>query len=135
MSTHPIRHNAPVYNQLHPFVYRSMVGLTLWLVASILLLFNRGHYVGLNLLVIAFFFLIFVAIPALLAVTWRRQAEHDNAPDFGKFRDWAACEFSTWTGALSGREAVVQILLPIAAVAIGMTVFGLVFYFAVPSLP
>ena len=36
------------------------------------------------------------------------------------------------TGALSGREAAMQILLPIAAVSIGMTIFGLVFYFDVP---
>ncbi len=35
---------------------------------------------------------------------------------------------------LSGREAAMQILLPIAAVAIGMTIFGLVFYFDVPAL-
>jgi len=40
----------------------------------------------------------------------------------------------TWTGGVSGREAAVQILLPIAAVAIGMTIFGLAFLYAVPHL-
>jgi hypothetical protein len=38
------------------------------------------------------------------------------------------------TGGISGREAMVQILLPIGAVAICMTIFGLVFLFAVPNL-
>jgi hypothetical protein len=33
-----------------------------------------------------------------------------------------------------GREASIQILLPIAAVAIGMTIFGLVFALVVPNL-
>jgi hypothetical protein len=42
--------------------------------------------------------------------------------------------FATRTGRISGREAAAQILLPIAAVAIGMTVFGLVFLFAVPQM-
>jgi hypothetical protein len=40
----------------------------------------------------------------------------------------------TWTGRVSGREAAMQILLPIAAVAFGMTIFGLVFLFTVPDL-
>jgi hypothetical protein len=43
------------------------------------------------------------------------------------FRDWASEDFATWTGGLNGREAAMQILLPIAAVSIGMTVFGLVY--------
>jgi hypothetical protein len=135
MSMHPLRHNAPIHDELHPIVYRTMVGLTVWLVASMLLLFNRGPYVGLNLLVICFFFLIFVGVPVLLAVTWRRNRGEDvRSADPQKFREWAACEFSTWTGGLSGREAALQILLPLAAVAIGMTIFGLVFLFDVPQM-
>jgi hypothetical protein len=42
--------------------------------------------------------------------------------------------FATWTGGIPGREAAIQILLPIAAVAFGMTLFGLAFLFAVPHL-
>jgi hypothetical protein len=40
----------------------------------------------------------------------------------------------TWTGGISGGEAAIQILLPISAVAFGMTIFGLLFLFAVPHL-
>ncbi len=135
MGTHPIRDNAPVHDELHPLVYRTMVGLTAWLVLSVWLLFNRGPYVGLDLLVVTVFFPVFVAIPLLLAVTWQHnRADHEHNDAKIKFRVWATCEFSTWTGGLSGREAAMQILLPIAAVAIGMTIFGLVFYFDVPSL-
>ncbi len=35
---------------------------------------------------------------------------------------------------MSGAEAATQILLPLAAVSIGMTVFGVVFFLVVPQL-
>ena len=50
------------------------------------------------------------------------------------FHEWISHPFKIWTGSISGREATLQILLPIAAVAFGMTIFGLVFLFAVPHL-
>jgi len=49
-------------------------------------------------------------------------------------RDWLSHSFDTWTGRATGRDAAAQILLPIAAVAFGMTIFGLVFLFTVPQL-
>ena len=45
-------------------------------------------------------------------------------------RDWTAAEFDVWQGRRKGLNAIVEILLPLAAVAIGMTVFGVVFHFA-----
>jgi hypothetical protein len=41
--------------------------------------------------------------------------------------------FSTWTKNLPGNAAAVRILLPLAAVAFGMTIFGLVYFFSVPQ--
>jgi hypothetical protein len=32
---HPVRYSRPVHDGLHPFVYRSMIGLTFWLVLSV----------------------------------------------------------------------------------------------------
>jgi hypothetical protein len=49
-------------------------------------------------------------------------------------RAWASHDFVTWTERLRGKEASIQILLPPAAVAFGMTIFGLVFNFTVPNL-
>lgn len=63
-----------------------------------------------------------------LAAQRRRCSDDTEA-----FREWIAASFSAGYGTLSGREAALQILLPIAAVAFGMTIFGLVFYFAVPQ--
>ena len=135
MSTHPLHHGHPVHDDLHPLVYKSMVGLTLWLVVSIWLLFDRGAYVGLNLLIVTVFFLIAVAIPVALWLTWRRNTPSDEqGGTVAPFRDWSVHEFATWTGGVSGKEAAMQILLPIAAVCIGITIFGLVFAFAVPNV-
>lgn len=135
MNTHPSPPDQPIHDELHPLVYRAMVGLTIWLVLSVWLLFSRGPDVELNLLVITVFFLIAMAIPLLIALTWSRNATPDEVgTETKRFREWKTCEFTTWTGRVSGTEAAMQILLPIAAVAIGMTIFGLVFYLDVPHL-
>jgi Mn2+/Fe2+ NRAMP family transporter len=125
----------PATDELHPWVYRAIIGLTIWLVLSVWVLFSRGTYEGLTLSVITLFFLILVGIPVLLWLTWRRNTDPKGQHGFvAPFHDWASQSFQTWTGGVSGREASTQILLPIAAVAFGMTIFGLVFLFAVPHL-
>ena len=127
------RQNWPVHDALHPVVYKAMFGLTVWLVLSIWALFGTASYAGLIFAMVTLFFLIFTAIPLLLALTWRRNADpHELRGDSETFRDWTGQEFPTWTGPLSGHEAAMHILLPLAAVSLGMTVFGLVYYFDVP---
>ena len=132
MSDHAYRRNVPINAALHPLVYAAMVGLTLWLVLSIWLLFGSGAYIGLILAMITVFFVIIVGIPTLIWLSWRHNAEagtHDHAESY---REWAMHPFSTWTETLSGSAAAAQILLPLAAVAFGMTIFGLVYVLTVP---
>jgi hypothetical protein len=89
----------------------------------------------LTLSVITLFFVILVGIPVLLWLTWRRNIDPNEQHAYtAPFGEWTLRPFVTWTGRISGREAAVQILLPIAAVAFGMTIFGLAFLFAVPQL-
>jgi hypothetical protein len=122
------RHHPPTHEGLHPLVYRSMIGLAIWLVLSVWVFFSTGAYFGLTLSVITLFFVIIMAIPLLLWITWRHNAPPKETRTLVEsFRDWASEDFATWTGGLNGREAAMQILLPIAAVSIGMTVFGLVY--------
>jgi hypothetical protein len=45
------------------------------------------------------------------------------------FQAWARSDFETGQGRLPAAEAAVQALLPIAAVAFGMTIFGIVGHF------
>jgi hypothetical protein len=134
MTTHTHHtHHRRIHDGLHPLIYRSILGLTLWLVLSIWAFFGTGAYVGLTLAMITVFFVVVVARPVVIWTTWRHNAAPREKRGLAEsFRDWASEDFATWTGGLSGREAAIQVLLPIAAVSIGMTVFGLVFYFSVP---
>ena len=129
----PVSRNRARANELHPRIYTAIVGLTLWFVMSIWLLFSRGNYEGLTLSVITLFFIVLVGIPLLLWLTWRHNTPEQNG-NAAPFSEWTTNSFETSTGDISGRQASIQILLPIAAVAIGITVFGLVFMLAVPTL-
>lgn len=135
MSMHLAQYNQPPQEKLHPIIYRSIIGLAAWLVLSIWLLFDRGAYVGLTLAVITAFFFIAVGIPVIIAFTWRHNSGIRESSEHAlRFRDWLTCEFTTCTGQLSGTETAIQILLPIAAVSIGMTIFGLVLHFDLPNI-
>ena len=46
------------------------------------------------------------------------------------FRDWASGQFETWQERVKGANAAVEILLPVAAAAVGMTAFAIVFHYA-----
>src|SRR5262245_1109955 len=73
-----------------------------------------GAYEGVTLSIITLFFVILVGIPVILWLTWRRNTDlNDNV---APYREWSSGSFETWTGGISGREASMQILLPIAAV-------------------
>ena len=58
MTTHllPVRLYPQTHDELHPLVYRAIVGLTVWLVLSVWMLFSRGEYEGVTLTVITLFF-------------------------------------------------------------------------------
>jgi hypothetical protein len=43
------------------------------------------------------------------------------------FRDWRSGEFAVWQARLRGLHAAIDILLPLAAVAFGLTAIGIVF--------
>ncbi len=134
MTEHTYQHTQPIHDELHPRIYEMLVGLTIWLVLSIWLLFGGSSYVGLTLAMVSVFFLVILGIPALLWLTWRRNADSGRPTTAESLRSWTGDEFRTWTGDLSGTESALQILLPIAAVSIGMTIFGLVFYLDLPHL-
>ncbi len=137
MNNHARRHNRPTNDELHATVYKSVIGLAAWFVLSVWLLFDRSGatYAGLAFTMITLFFFVVVSIPVLLWLTWRRNTAMEERPrDLEPFRIWVMHEFATASGTVSGGEAAAQILLPIAAVSIGITIFGLAFLFAVPQL-
>ena len=57
MTTHTHQnHPYEAHQGLHPLIYRSIIGFTLWLVLSIWVFFSTGGYNGLTLAMITLFF-------------------------------------------------------------------------------
>lgn len=134
MSTYPTDHH-PTHDALHPLVYRTIIALAIWLVLSIWVFFGSGAYAGLTSAMITVFFAVVVGIQLLIWKSWQHNAPPiETRPDDEPFDAWKEEGFATRTGNLTGRAAAIQILTPIAAVSIGMFVFGLVYYFDIPHI-
>jgi hypothetical protein len=121
-----VRHNRPVTDRLHPRVYIAMASLGLWYVLSAWAGFAADEDTAYLLVVVSGLFFVTIAIPGALWLAWRaarRPSPHLEQPEF---RDWASGDFRTWQGDLKASSAAVQILLPIMAVAFGMTAFALI---------
>ncbi len=122
----------PTGSGLHPRVYTIIIGLTVWFVLSVWLFAGTGVTDYLLFIVSGFIF-IAAALPLILAAVSNNDklpngepAERAAKPQ--SFKEWETGRFSTWGGVLSGKEALVQVLLPFAAVAFGMTIFGIVLH-------
>ena len=117
-------HNRPVSDKLHPYVYIAIVGLGLWYVVSAWAGFVAADDIAYLLAVVSGLFFITIAIPCALWLAWRTGRDPHTPKQHTSFRDWASGNFRTWQGDLKASSAAVQILLPIAAVAFGMTAFA-----------
>jgi hypothetical protein len=128
MSKHMSQRNRPVSVSLHPRVYQAMVALVISYVLSVWLLFGDHSHNALVYAVVTGLFIIAIVIPFVLWRTWCRNCGTDAPPRSHAFRDWACREFDTCSGRARGSNAAVEALLPIAAVAVGMMVLGLVYF-------
>jgi hypothetical protein len=118
-----------VVSVLHPAVYVALVGLTLWVVLAIWG-FGYDGQTDYLLAIVTGFLVIAVAIPSTLALMVHRQSNPDGKSSAEtSFREWMAGDFDTWQDRVRGRNAAVEVLLPMAAIAIGMTAFAIVLHF------
>jgi hypothetical protein len=118
----PVRTRAS--DTLHPMVYVAIAGLTALFVFSIWA-FADGGYTEFLLAVVSGFFLMAAAIPFAIWHMWRKHAA-GRQQDHESLRDWSSHDFDIQPGRMRGRDAVVEVLLPIAAVAFGMTALAIV---------
>ena len=122
--------NRPATDRLPYAVYAILAGLILWFVLAAWGFAGPG-YVDLMLVVISGFFLMAMAIPFVLWRVWRANRDPDAEPDRRTtFAEWAAGTFETWQDRVKGSNAAAEIILPIAAAAVGMTAFAIVFHYA-----
>jgi hypothetical protein len=120
----------PATGQLHLFVYMAAAGLVFLFAVAAWDSFDEQGYTGFLLTVMTGFFLVAVAIPTALWTTWRRHRDAGAARDDStSWRNWMRGDFDTWAGRRKAGDAVVEILLPLAAVAFGMIGFGTVFHY------
>lgn len=120
-----------VTSWLHPRVYAVLLGLTLWFVSWVWSFVGVGETDYL-LFIVSGFIAIVVALQLVLSCVGRapQATSDDTIEDSNKspsFREWARGDFDTEHGRLSGADAAILILLPIAAAAIGMMTFGIEF--------
>ena len=114
-------------DQLPLGVYALVSGFVLWMVIAAWGFAGPG-YTSVALTVVTGLLLVAIAIPFLL---WRMVRAND--PDIEQpqsLREWSSREFETWQDHQKGVHAATEIVLPIAAAAIGMTAFAIVFHYA-----
>jgi hypothetical protein len=122
-----VAHNKPVFDQLHPAVYGTAVGLVAWFALAAWILFDRQNDIELPLAMVSVLLLVAVLVPWALSLVWKRHVMSHQHPTKTSFRDWRAGDFAAWGSKLHGTHAVIDMLLPLAAVAFGLTAIGIVF--------
>ena len=136
MARELVAHNKPVFDHLHRAVYATAIGLVAWYVLAAWLLFDRKDDIGLPLAMVSVLLLVAVLIPLALALIWKRhQAPYQGHSNQLSFHDWRAGDFAVWGARLQGTHAAIDMLLPLAAVAFGLTALGIVFLICASLAP
>ena len=136
MAREPVAHNRPLFDQLHPMVYGAAVGLVAWFAVAAWILFDRQNDIGLPLAMVSVLLLVAVLLPWSLSLVWRRhQMPRQRPPGKTSFHDWRMGDFAVWGSKLHGTDAAIDMLLPLAAVAFGLTAIGIVFLIAAATAP
>lgn len=121
-----------ISDHLHPRIYMAAAGLLVWFVIAAWLLFGGSGYIELALAMISVLVFMTLAIPLALwrtNRTARRSGVSSRVTEQGSesLDQWLRGRFATWTDHERGSTAAIEILLPLAAVAFGITALGIVF--------
>jgi hypothetical protein len=131
-----------VFDELHPQVLTAAAGLLIWFVVAAWFLFGGAGYIELALAMVSVLVFMALAIPMALwrAGTAARRADPDNTGAEGSagtqeaspktLSAWLRGRFATWTDLEKPSTAAIEVLLPLAAVAFGLTAIGIVFHLA-----
>jgi Flp pilus assembly protein TadB len=120
--------NRPVAAGLHPVIYRIIIGLCVWFVCAVWGFAGRG-YTGLALTVVSLFVAIAVLIPLILSrISRRDQRRRGETAAAPRILEWLSGDFEAGTGRVSAVEAAVEVLVPVAAAAVGMSSLALVLH-------
>jgi hypothetical protein len=114
---------------LHRGVFALLIGLALWMALWVWSFVGGGETDYLLFIVTGFIGTVIGLQLILMRVRRVDTTADGNSTEDGSlsFRDWTQGEFETERSRLRAAEAALLILLPIAAAAIGMMVFGIEF--------
>lgn len=129
MTSTPGRQKRRISDHVHPAVYAVVAGLVVWFVGGVWIVFGAEQYLGITLVVVTGFFLMAMAIPFLLWRQWRKYGPPAEQEPPQSFHDWAAGEFEIARERRPALGAAIEIALPLAAAALGMTAIGIIFHF------
>lgn len=118
-----------VSDHVHPRIYMAAAGLLVWFVIAAWLLFGGSDYIELALAMISVLVFMTIAIPLALWRTHLTAQRSSRTTEQGSetLDKWLRGQFATWTDQEKGSTAAIEILLPQAAVAFGITALGIVF--------
>jgi small-conductance mechanosensitive channel len=114
---------------LHPLVYKTMVGIALWLVVAAWGFLTGTGYILVMLGVLTWLVLFVVVLTLALARIGRRhriRTGEEASANRTSFRDWARGELGLRGGRTKASTATIEIFVPLAAAAIAMTLFAVV---------
>ena len=107
MAEHNANQDSKISDSLHPLVNMAIIGLVLMFVAAVWMFFDSGPYEAWLDVVVTGLFVIAIAVPALLWLTWRRNADGARDDSHLSFRDWAVGDFDTLTGPVKDRPRAI----------------------------
>jgi hypothetical protein len=119
-------------DEFHPGVFKAVVLFAALFVVAAWGFAGRG-ITDMLLVVVSGFILLSAGLVALLWRTRQRNPRTDlgdRVCELDSFGHWVCRDVETSTGRVRGSTATIEILLPIAAVAVGMVAFAVVVHFA-----
>ena len=126
-----VRPDLPVSQGLPRQVYWLIIALAIWLVVSAWG-FIGGGYDKLVLVIVSLFIAVAVGLPLVLGmIAYRHRRALGGNWDEASLGDWAHSQFNAHSGLTRGSTAIIEVLLPICAVAFGMTLFAIVHFLTI----
>lgn len=118
------RSNRPQWLDLHPAVYRLLIGSVVWLFVALWLCFGHDAYTALQLGIVAAFLAVFTGVPAVMARLAKRKSQSGQVT----FAEWRGGDLDTYTGPVAAGEAALMVVIGPVACVLGLTVISAMAY-------
>jgi hypothetical protein len=120
--------SSAIRSGFHPLIYKTAIALVALFVIAAWAAFDRQSDIELPLAILSVLLFVAVFLPYLLWRLWRTgQARPPTLKTNRGFWKWAEGSMKVGQGELRGRDAAIDMLLPLAAVAFGLVALGLAF--------